>query len=87
MDKLQWTSPWLEVRLVTNGTLKWRWYWVTEILEQEPYLGPLGGPWRCQRADLRVACSSWCLPCAMSESVVVVSFGSFVLPIRAATLG
>jgi hypothetical protein len=24
-----------EVKLVTNGTLKWRWYWVTEILEQD----------------------------------------------------
>lgn len=28
--------PDLMVKLVTNGTLKWRWYWVTEILEQDP---------------------------------------------------
>ncbi|CAJ1337023.1 unnamed protein product [Effrenium voratum] len=24
------------VKLVTNGALRWRWYWVTEILEQDP---------------------------------------------------
>lgn len=28
--------PDLMVNLVTNGTLVWRWYWVTEILEQDP---------------------------------------------------
>ncbi|CAK9095801.1 unnamed protein product [Durusdinium trenchii] len=28
--------PAFMVKLVTNGTLKWRWYWVTEILEQDP---------------------------------------------------
>lgn len=27
--------PAFMVKLVTNGTLKWRWYWVTEILEQD----------------------------------------------------
>lgn len=28
--------PGFMVKLVTQGALKWRWYWVTEILEQDP---------------------------------------------------
>ncbi|CAJ1388333.1 unnamed protein product [Effrenium voratum] len=28
--------PAFMVKLVTNGALRWRWYWVTEILEQDP---------------------------------------------------